>query len=183
MTWKENYDFIGNDHKMWRASADSLIVSGYILHEYHLNGLENDKSPTGKAMPTPNFMKVLCTSKMMYGFGIECLIKAVYTKEGNKITNIGKGTYKPMIKKNGHDLNKLSDEINFTRNDKEINLLARLTKIMISIGRYPIGTHYSVTDPGEKQNRHKNSIHWAEPEDNKTLSDIIEKLNKRIKSS
>jgi hypothetical protein len=54
---------------------------------------------TGK---TPIEMLTVWTQPMFVAFGIECLIKAIWLKQGNQLA--GDGRYVPMIPNEGHRL-------------------------------------------------------------------------------
>ena len=165
MTKQEIYDVIGNSPQSWLNTARNLIDSAQILDEYFRAGLS-------KKITDERSFRVRPSSKMLYGFGIECLLKGVWVNEGNEITKRGIGKYK-QLEKDKHDLNEISNTVCFDRNADEWDLLKRLTIIMRSIGRYPIAKNYL---------EYSGKIEWVGPKDYETLNTILQKLITRINS-
>ena len=73
---------------------------------------------------------------MLLAFGVECLIKAIWVKQGNILARDGK--YVPMCKTERHDLVRLCGVAGIALNPTEREALGRISRIAHSIGRYPV---------------------------------------------
>jgi hypothetical protein len=73
---------------------------------------------------------------MLASFGIECLVKALWVKQGHEIVRDGK--YVPIIKKEGHRLVLLCEAVGIPLDGRERDTLQRISTIARCIGRYPI---------------------------------------------
>src|SRR5262245_66027408 len=76
------------------------------------------------------------TELMITAFGIECLIKAIWIKQGNQLVRDGK--YRPMTKNEGHQLVRLCGVAGIPLDSREEDVLKRISGIARTIGRYPI---------------------------------------------
>lgn len=103
---------------------------------------------------------------MLMAFGIECLIKAIWIKQGNQLARDGK--YIPITKNEGHQLVKLCGAVGFALEQREADALQRMSDIAGSIGRYPIPRRASQTE-GVRS--------WSSEDDG-----IIENLISRLES-
>jgi hypothetical protein len=79
------------------------------------------------------------TELMLAAFGIECLIKAIWVKQGNSLARNGK--YVPMLKKERHQLVPLCRIAGIALDAREKDALERISIIARTIGRYPIPRH------------------------------------------
>ena len=102
---------------------------------------------------------------MLTAFGVECLIKAVWLKQGHQLAQNGK--YMEMIKNEGHHLGRLCEAAGIVLSQREEAPLARLSDIAGSIARYPIG----------RRARQTTRVWWSSTDDH-----IIENLIVRLKT-
>src|SRR5947208_13225415 len=80
------------------------------------------------------------TEPMLAAFGIECLIKAIWVKQGHSLARNGK--YIPMLKNEGHQLVPLCRVAGIALDAREKDALERISRIAPTIGRYPIPRRY-----------------------------------------
>jgi hypothetical protein len=73
---------------------------------------------------------------MLDGMAIECLLKALWAKQGHKLVNGGK--YVGVHGAGDHDLVQLADVLKLTLSDSEKDVLRRLSHFIEYGGRYPV---------------------------------------------
>ena len=94
------YSELGNEPGLWVHSAQTLFAGSEILRrerERVTANLAYRKEPNAIVMP---WLELMLTA-----FGIECLIKAVWLKQGHRLAQNGK--YVPMTNNERHHLVKL----------------------------------------------------------------------------
>lgn len=137
---KQDHEEYGNMWFPWLLTANELIDSAELLRcqcitrKYLPNDLEKYEdeinSPGGKV-----FNIIL----MLWAMAVECLLKALWLKSGEKL--IVSGKYKNFPKTNDHDLCIMAEAISnkniFNFSDTDLDVLYRLSPF-ITIGRYPI---------------------------------------------
>jgi hypothetical protein len=102
---------------------------------------------------------------MLTAFGIECLIKAIWIKQGNQLARNGK--YIPITKNEKHQLVELCGAIGFKLSERETDALERMSDIAGSIGRYPIS----------RRARQNKSLSWGSQDDD-IIENVIVKLRR-----
>ena len=126
---KDNFDSTANKHYSWCISADSLILAARTLWQrIDLVDWSGDYQPEDALIISP--------ALLLYGFGLECLFKALWVHNGNKIAEDGK--YLGVQGATDHRLADLADATGFSLSQDERELLKRLSIIITSTGRYPI---------------------------------------------
>jgi len=86
---------VGNSYVSWKRTAETLFESSEILRR------ERERvCLTLKPGPVPKGIFTTWTAVMLTAFGIECLIKAVWLKQGHQLAQNGKCM--EMIKNEGH---------------------------------------------------------------------------------
>jgi hypothetical protein len=158
---------VGNNLLNWWNTGEQLFAASETL--------EDDRHYTtlsavlhGQQFPTififTNWIEI-----MLVAFGIECLIKAIWLKQGNVTARDGK--YVPIIKDGErHDLVKLCNAIKFALNKQEVGVHERIWDIAGSISRYPIALRTSQND-GERS--------WSS-EDDKIVERLIARLRDQL---
>jgi hypothetical protein len=121
----------GNDHRIWAKFAQALLAARAILRRKR----ERDDE-SSRIWSCPKEMLTVWIEPMLTSFGIECLVKAVWVKQGHEIARDGK--YITIVKDEGHRLVPLCKEIGIPINNRERDTLQRISAIARSIGRYPI---------------------------------------------
>jgi hypothetical protein len=142
-------------------TAQTLFAASKVLKREHERAWAALRG-TGKA-PIETF--TVWTQPMLTAFGIECLIKAIWLKQGNQLASNGK--YVPMIPNERHRLVPLCRAAGIALDSRETDALERMSDIAGSIGRYPIG----------RRARQNKSITWSWKDD-----DIIESLIVKLKT-
>jgi hypothetical protein len=106
---------------------------------------------------------------MLRGFAVECLLKGLWVRQGNKLAENGKYVRVPNIK-NEHDLVGLAVEVGFTMTAEQRDLLEHLSVYTITVGRYPIPVRTT----------NSRLVWWTTPKDNETLDGIVADLLCRL---
>jgi hypothetical protein len=129
----ENHTRTGNDPVYWVITARSLFAASKAVKD------ERERvNSTLQPGPAPDIITTLWTHIMLTAFGVECLIKAIWILQGHQLARDGK--YVGMTdKEKPHELVKLCDIAAIPLNERESDVLQRMSDIGKSIGRYPIG--------------------------------------------
>jgi len=126
---------------------------------------------TGKA---PIELLTIWTELMLAAFGIECLVKAIWLKQGHQLARDGK--YIPIVQNEGHRLVPLCRAVGINMDAREQDALERISIIGRTIGRYPIARRAYEMRVGQFHKHTGSSISWSSDDDR-----IIESLVTRLK--
>lgn len=169
------YDKVGNDPRAWLRHAEELLITHSILYDEYkqvdYTKLRNEGIVSDEG-------RVLMPALMLLAFAIECLLKALWLKQGNLLAENGKLVKIP----NTHDHNLVEygnvTGLVFSKNEKVV--LNRLFKISVSLGRYPIPIKF------EHSHLHKTPIagyqtdlHWGFSDD-VIVDKIISKIKRKL---
>ena len=80
---------------------------------------------------------LLCVRAMLLGYAIECALKALWVRKGNKL--ISEGKYRGVTGAKDHNLPQLAQAAGFIPTAIEADVLRRLSKFSQFAGRYPVG--------------------------------------------
>jgi hypothetical protein len=163
----EEHTRLGNDYEEWKITAHELFASSAILNRER----ERVETPF-KPGPSPMENRTFWVELMLDAFGIECLIKAVWLKQGHRLAR--DGNYIPMIRKEGHRLEKLCRVAGIALNQREEETLTRLSDIAGSIGRYPIPSRVS---------QRAVALRWSNPDDYEIIENIIARLETELRKN
>ena len=152
-------------------TAQTLFAGSTILTRERERARANLSGP-GKA---PIELLTLWTELMLASFGIECLIKATWVKQGHKLARNGK--YVPMRQNEGHQLVPLCAVAGIKLNVHEADVLERLSIIARTIGRYPIPKRAHETRPREFYRQTGSPLSWSSDDDY-----VVENFVRRLKS-
>jgi hypothetical protein len=152
---------VGNAYQNWMHTAQTLFAASKVLKREHKRAYAALRG-SGKAAIE---MLTVWTQPMLTAFGIECLIKAIWLKQGNQLASNGK--YVPMIPNERHRLVPLCRAAGIALDSREADALERMSDIARSIGRYPIG----------RRARENKSVSWSSRDD-----DIIKNLIVKLKA-
>jgi hypothetical protein len=134
----EAHTRVGNDSSYWVRTARALFAASKTV-KCERERVEATLT-SGKA---PDIVLTVWTQLMLTAFGIECLIKAIWIKQGNQLARDGK--YIGMTKKEKpHELVRLCDIAGIALNQRETDALQQISDIAKSIGRYPIARNAEV---------------------------------------
>jgi hypothetical protein len=89
----------------------------------------------------------LCVRAMLLGYTIECALKGLWVKKGNKVVQNGK--YVGVGRGQDHDLVQLSRTVGFSPTMTETDVLHRLSKFVKFAGRYPVAKRSGEMQPYE----------------------------------
>ena len=127
---------VGNACGNWIHTARKLFAGSTILRRGRERAFANLRSREAT-------IEILMpwTELMLTAFAIECLIKAIWIKQGHQLAQNGK--YVPMIKNERHQLVPLCRAAGIALDRREADVLGRISDIAGSIGRYPIARRAS----------------------------------------
>ncbi len=115
----------------------------------------------------------LWTELMLAAFGIECLIKAIWVKQGHKLARDGK--YVPMCQREGHQLVALCDVAGIKLDAREADVLEGLSIIARTIGRYPIPKRAQETRPRQFYRQAGSPLSWS-GDDDQCIENFVHRL-------
>src|SRR3990172_2546400 len=124
----------GHMHERFGNSWSAWLVWGFVLEdaEVCLGEHEIHREHNGEVvMPM-----LLCVRAMLLGYAIECTLKALWVRKGNKLIRNGK--YKGVPGANDHNLSQLAKAAGFIPTSTEADVLRRLSKFIQFAGRYPV---------------------------------------------
>lgn len=168
----DNYDYVGNDPMSWQITAGKLLAAVEVLKRARDNYYETTIHELKKDDPIPSEGRILNSEIMLRGFAMECLLKGVYVKQGNKLAANGR-----LVKIQGvgsHKLIQLAQKIHFELTAKEQNLLMRLEVYITSAGRYPISDFWEKTKIRESIGGPP--TYWTMPTDDIMYCNLTDRL-------
>jgi len=170
------YDRTGNTSAAWILAGDSLQAAARIL-KAHRDRFDPTQLNVGDNVPDEG--KALFPELMLKGFAVECLLKALWLKRGNKLAVGGK--YVGVKGAADHDLLKLADTVGLHLNRKARDILKRLSIIMTSGGRYPIPRDWSARRIQKLRGGGKGIPEfWQSPTDDQTLDGVVAALEQEL---
>jgi hypothetical protein len=174
----EEYDKVGNDHNAWASSADGLLAASRLLRTLRTT-FDLESVAVGEAIPDEG--RIHPADLMLRGFAVECLLKALWVKQGGTICIDGK--YVGVTGAGDHDLLQLCDANKLSFTDHQRDVLKRLFIFMTSVGRYPIASHWSKTKIQSTLGGGKGSpTYWGTPSDDETYDSIVKILLEALDS-
>ncbi len=106
---------------------------------------------------------------MLQGFAVECLLKALWVKQGHRLAERGRFVGVSGVK-DQHDLLQLAKVVGLTIDVEQKGLLERLSVFTKTVGRYPIPTRQD----------DEYGAWWMSPTDDQRLEDIVTKLRDKV---
>ena len=172
----KHYDRTGNTSAAWILAADSLHAAARIL-KTHRDRFDPMQLKVGDNVRDEG--KVLFPELMLRGFAVECLLKALWLKHGNKLAVRGK--YVGVKGAADHALLQLADTVGLHLNLRARDVLKRLSIIMTSAGRYPISRDWSVRRIQKLRGGGKGIPEfWQHPADDQTIEGVVAALEKEL---
>lgn len=173
--WKDGspgsvHERLGNAWLAWMAWVFTLEESAAYIGErsFHI------ERPNGEVvMPL-----TLCVRAMLLGYAIECGLKGLWVKKGNKIVQGGK--YVGVAKCRDHDLVQLSGAVGFSATVAETGVLRRLSKFVTFAGRYPVAKRPDEMKPYEGSVIGKIDVGFFSKRDFRTAQSILNKIISQI---
>lgn len=120
----------------------------------------------------------LCVRAMLLGYAIECALKGLWVKKGNRIVENGK--YVGVRKGQDHNLAELSLAVGFSATVTETDVLHRLSKFVRFAGRYPVARRPDEMQPYEESVIRKVDVGFFSKRDFRTAQSILNKIVSRI---
>jgi hypothetical protein len=150
-------------------AAGSLLAAARILKD-HRDRFDVNRLKVGDTVPDEG--KILFPELMLRGFAIECLLKGLYVKAGNKLASGGR--YLGVRGAGDHDLLQLAITVGLPLAPAHRDVLKRLSIIMVGPGRYPITREWSLRKIQRAFRGGKGPpSYWGSPSDDRTLAAIV----------
>ena len=162
----KQFHAIGNDPQAWRMSADELFATARVLKRQR-EAVSRDENRPGDLVPDES--RVGAVEKMLQGFAVECLLKALWIKQGYRLADEGRFVRVSGVK-DQHDLRQLAKVVGLTTDGEQNGLLDRLSVFTKTVGRYPIPT----------SQHNKSGAWWTSPTDDQMLDDLVTELRNKV---
>lgn len=169
---KQHFEQAGNSADAWQSVSNDLLFAAQVL-------LERVRAADALA---PNQLSVenghlFPVRLMLTGMALECLLKALWVKQGNQFVEAG--AFKSVARAGPHDLVQIAQAVALNPNSFEIDLLRRLSYFIEYGGRYPIPKVSKklemISSPGGGK---ASPMTWSTPSD----ETLLEKLVLRIEA-
>ena len=167
----ENLTKYGNDYQSWEVHSIDLWVAADCIKEARFN------QSSGPNLRTGAYTYTVASELMLRGFAFECLFKAIYLRQGNKLVFNGKMDIPPDFK--NHDLKKMARNLRLNFSEDEEFYLDILTNYSKNLGRYPIS---KLNDPVsffmEQANQSMRRVNFKCESDYNVINKIKDKSQK-----
>lgn len=117
---------------------------------------------------------VLCVRAMLLGYAIECSLKGLWVRQGNRIIENGRYVGIPGVP--DHDLLRLATAVGFSPTAAERDVLQHLTKFIRFAGRYPVAKTADANLPKRQQNGPAIDIAYFSKQDFRRCITILNKV-------
>lgn len=172
---KQMFDDMANNPLEWSAAANDNLVAADVIDA--AMAAATSRAAQGMAAATEPVMRLSWKSRMLRAYAVECLLKAIFVKNGNKLGDGG------MIIRNAfptnHDLVEMWTVAGLTplpAKDERRHLLEKLAQISTSLGRYPIAMRWNKPKPDLVKN---SLMDWTTSEDQK-LAALLKDLKSQL---
>jgi len=175
--WMELYDQVGNAALAWILKARALFSSADLLWD-HYKAMPRKKKPN--ELEAAYIFDMSNIVRMLRGMGMECLLKAIWLRQGNELMKDGTMIRRSLNTK-AHDLYAMAERVcvpgAITLSEDEGHVLVRLA-FGIETGRYPTTTHVGKTPsmPSKKTVY----LHRWDAEDEIVFQGLVRKLMDRL---
>lgn len=164
-----NYDAVGNHPVCWILTADDLLCAATILKEKRIHFYKNTAFTLAANQPIPPEGRILNSEIMLKGFAVECLLKAIWVKNGNVLATNGRLQKIPNV--GSHKLVQLVTKLGISISPQQKDLLNRLEIFLTATGRYPVATAWETT---KLTNSPKGPpTRWAMPADDNIYDSLV----------
>ena len=168
------YERAGNEPACWRSCAQDLLAAASVLRQ------RREKCP-------PDVTDDLVGSQwrihppelMLRGMAVECLLKALWVKRGNRI--VKDGEYVGVPGAGSHNLVQVAGVLQLRLSRPEVDLLRRLTEFIEYGGRYPVPRNAQDLRPIRRPGGGKApGTGWFTPGDQLLFDNVIRRLEKAL---
>ena len=149
--------------------VQTLFAGSTILTREHARARASLRR-TGNA---PIELLTVWTELMLAAFGIECLLKAIWLKQGHELARDGK--YVPIVPNEGHRLVPLCRAVGIDMDARDQDALERISIIARSIGRYPIARRAYETQARQFYKHTGSPLSWSS-EDDRVIESFVTRL-------
>ncbi|WP_221030920.1 hypothetical protein [Actomonas aquatica] len=133
----DNFDETGNSVDAWKQKAEELSFCAEGLQS-HADSESSKVYDLQKQIILQ--MSSFWVKQMLRGFTLECLLKALWLKNGNSLCD--QGRYNGLDGIKNHRIHEMAPKVGFQTNDTEKRVLRILGAFATSGGRYPVFTKY-----------------------------------------
>jgi hypothetical protein len=165
----------GNLPEAWKSCADDLLAAAAVLREHRASVARGPE-------PAPNAWRTHPSELMLSGMAIECLLKALWVKQGHNL--VADGKYVPVPGAGAHDLVQLAGVLKLTLSDLETDLLRRLSHFIEYGGRYPVPKNAEklrlVSSPRGGRGA---ATTWATPSDQLLFDEVVNRLEQMLEAN
>lgn len=165
-----DYETSANQYWRWVLGAESLLISASILEEKYRRAQEKKKDHRLKKMPLE--LEVLAPMIYLKAKSLELLLKALYIKQGNKVTHEGKFVYKT------HNLLKLIQNTGISVDETQVKLFKRMSDCITFWGTYPIPLSFDKWRPDTEHSQ--GVIYFWGPDDDKKYFTFLEGIRSQV---
>ncbi len=154
----KDFDEVANDHRSWRNTARSLLQAANTLKERNVAV----NYPNGIRPKEPHHVPPYIGTwpeLMLDAFAIECLLKGLWVKSGQKIARDGK-LIKQCFPAN-HDLVAMLQKVGAPSQPRQLETLRRLSVIAEAVARYPIASDWRKTSVQQSSNGTYSPLSWS----------------------
>jgi hypothetical protein len=175
----EQHERVGNTYQSWCLAADQLFAAARVLKRQH-DTFDDEEWMASEVEILPDEAQVFPPLLMLRGMGLECLLKALWLKQGHEVVRHGK--YVGVPNTNQHDLVGLARETGFALSSEDDHLLVRLSDFVTHIGRYPIAKrgqeHLRMLDDPTGGQAMTGS--WRSPSDEYLFAGLVARLHREL---
>jgi len=129
----------GNMPRVWLSSAETLLAAARAVKKAAEE--KGGQAAFEQGLMIADYQPYA----LLLGYAIECLLKARWVKNGNKLVRDGRLLNEPPFGK--HELGKMARTVGVTLSPKELSVLDRLSSFVQFAGRYPIPPTWEQTRP------------------------------------
>lgn len=125
-----DYEESANEYWRWVLAAEDLLIAANILEKKYKNALQSIRSTQVDKMPLET--QVLAPMIYIKAKSLELFLKALYIKQGKRVTKNGIFTYKL------HNLVRLCQNTGISLGNAQKKLLEKMTGCITFWGTYPV---------------------------------------------
>ena len=174
---KIHFERAGNSADAWASVAENLCFAAQVLLEK--SDEAETLAPDQEVTQLSNRARLGAIELMLKGMAMECLLKALWVKQGNLFVQAG--DFEPVFGAGAHDLRQLAQAVSISTTPHESDLLGRLSHFIEYGGRYPIPKKsmklgFISSPSGGKAS----PMTWTTPTDNVLFEGLVSKITELL---